>query len=181
MKRGITLTIFAAIIVAAACGSDDNTTSPPPVSKIVNFTASLSPANEPSVAGNPTGSGTFTATLDTSTHVFSWTASFTGLTGNATLAHIHGPFPSGTATSAGVLLNFDPTSANGQAGTNFVFTKTPAGTISGAITLTPALSLSTTVKGDSLEKLILGGLTYVNIHTATNGGGEIRGQLTKKP
>lgn len=181
LKRGIALTIFATAIVAAACGSDDDTTSPPPVSKIVNFTASLSPANEPSVAGNPTGSGTFTATLDTSTHVFTWTSTFTGLTGNATLAHIHGPFPSGTATSAGVLLNFDPASPNAGAGTGFVFTKAPAGTISGSITLTPATSLSTTLKGDSLEKLILGGLTYVNIHTATNGGGEIRGQLTKKP
>ena len=129
LKRGITLTIFAALIVATACGSDDDTTSPP-VSKIVNFGATLSPANEPSVAGNPTGSGTFTATLDTSTHVFTWTANFTGLTGNATLAHIHGPFPSGTSTSAGVLLNFDPTSANGLAGTGFSFSKTPSGAIS---------------------------------------------------
>jgi hypothetical protein len=180
MKRGITLTIFAALAVAAACGGGGDTTTSPPVSKIVNFTASLSPANEPSVTGNPTGSGTFTATLDTSTHAFTWTGNFTGLTGNATLAHIHGPFPSGTTTSAGVLLNFDPTSANGQAGTNVTFTKAPAGSVSGSITLTPALSLTTTVKGDSLEKLILAGLTYVNIHTAVNGGGEIRGQLTKK-
>ena len=181
LKRGLALTIFATAIVAAACGSDDDTTSPPPVSKIVNFTASLSPANEPSVTGNPTGSGTFTATLDTSTHVFTWNATFTGLTGNATLAHIHGPFPSGTTTSAGVLLNFDPLSPNGQAGTNFVFTKAPAGTISGSFTLSPAASITTQVKGDSLEKLILAGLTYVNVHTATNGAGEIRGQLTKKP
>jgi hypothetical protein len=179
LRQKITLTLLATIIVAAACGSDDDTTSPP-VSKIVSFSASLSPANEPSVAGNPTGSGTFNATLDTSTHLFTWNATFTGLTGNATLAHIHGPFPSGTTTAAGVLLNFDPTSANGQAGTGVTFTKTPSGTLSGAITLTNALSLTTTVKGDSLEKLILAGLTYVNIHTAINGGGEIRGQLTKK-
>jgi hypothetical protein len=180
LKRGISLTLLATIVVAAACGSDDKSTTSPPVSKIVNFTASLSPANEPSVTGNPTGSGTFTASLDTSTHVLTWTGSFSGLTGNATLAHIHGPATPGTTTSAPVILNFDPTSPNGQAGTNFVFTKAPAGTISGSTALSPTVSISANVKGDSLEKLLLAGLTYVNVHTSTNGGGEIRGQLTKK-
>ena len=69
MKNGaITLVLAAATVALAACGSDSTTT--PPVSKIVNFTATLSPANEPSVAGNPTGTGTFTATLDTSTKSF---------------------------------------------------------------------------------------------------------------
>jgi hypothetical protein len=33
------------------------------------------------------------------------------------------------------------------------------------------------VNGDSLKKLLLAGKTYVNIHTTTNQGGEIRAQL----
>jgi CHRD domain-containing protein len=178
MKNGaITLILAAATAALAACGSDSTTT---PVSKIVNLTATLSPANEPSVTGNPTGSGTFTATLDTSTKVFTYTVTFSGLTANASLGHIHGPFtPGGAATSAGVILNFDPAVTPGV---TFTGLKTAtAGTAAGTITLNSSLQLTSTVNGDSLRKLLLAGLTYVNIHTATNPGGEIRGQITIKP
>jgi hypothetical protein len=179
MKNGaITLVLAAATVALAACGSDSTTT--PPVSKIVNFTASLSPANEPSVTGNPTSSGTFTATLDTSTNVFTYTTTFTGLTGNATLGHIHGPFtPGGSATSANVILNFDPAITPGV---TFTGLKTAtSGTASGTLTLNSSLQLTSAINGDSLRKLLLAGLTYVNIHTALNPAGEIRGQITKAP
>jgi hypothetical protein len=178
MKNGATTLVLAAAIVAlAACGSD-NTTAP--VSKIVNFTATLSPANEPSVTGNPTGSGTFTATLDTSTNVFTYNFTFTGLTANASLGHIHGPFtPGGTTTSAGVILNFDPAVTPGVTFTGLKAATSGSG--SGTVTLNSSLQLTATVNGDSLRKLLLAGLTYANIHTATNPGGEIRGQITKKP
>ena len=178
MNNGrMTLVLAAAIVALAACGSD-NTTAP--VSKIVNFTATLSPANEPSVTGNPTGSGTFTATLDTSTNVFTYNFTFTGLTAPASLGHIHGPFiPGGTTTSAGVLLNFDPASTPGA--TFIGFKTATSGSGSGTVTLNSSLQLTTAVNGDSLRKLLLAGLVYANIHTATNPGGEIRGQITKKP
>jgi hypothetical protein len=41
-----------------------------------------------------------------------------------------------------------------------------SGTLSGTVTLI-----------DPQLEALLGGLTYVNIHTANNGGGEIRGQI----
>jgi hypothetical protein len=181
LKRGTALTIGAMLIVAAACGSDKTTS--PPVSKIVNLTASLSPANEPSVTGNPTGTGTFTATLDTSTHLFTWNVTFTGLTANASLGHIHGPFTAGSTGSAGVILNFDPAVSTGGTFSNVTFTglkSATSGSATGSVVLNNALSLTSTIKGDSLEKLLLAGAAYVNIHTATNPGGEIRGQITKK-
>jgi hypothetical protein len=48
------------------------------------------------------------------------------------------------------------------------------------VTLNAATQISATVNGDSLRKLILAGLTYANIHTTNNPGGEIRGQISIK-
>src|SRR6185437_6125818 len=160
-NRAALLAAAFGIAAAAACGSSSTTTvknNPPPPSKIVNFTASLMPGNEPSTTGNPTGSGTFTATLDTSTNVFTYDVRFSGLTSNVTLGHIHGPFTPGAT---------------------FVGLKTAtSGSATGTVVLTAATSFTATVNGDSLKKLLLAGLTYANIHTVTNGGGEIRGQIT---
>lgn len=96
--RSLILSIVLTGMSVASCGGDDSTTSPPPatVSKILNFRAQLTPAGEPgTLNGNPQGSGTFTATLDTSTNVFTWTSTFAGLTSNINNGHIHGPFTPG--------------------------------------------------------------------------------------
>ena len=77
-------------------------------SKTVTFSVTMSPANEPpGLAGNPTGSGTFNATLDTTTNVFTWNGTFSGLTSNVNNGHIHGPFLPGATGTAGVILNFN--------------------------------------------------------------------------
>lgn len=181
-KRAMAMTLATGLVaIVAACGSD-STTTPPAVSKIVNFSAHLTPAGEPSTTGNPTGSGDFTATLDTSTNVFTYSFTFSGLTGNATLGHIHGPFTvGGTAASAGVLLNFDPKAATATTGATFTGLGTASsGSGSGTLTLNSATSISATVNGDSLRKLLLAGLTYANIHTAQNPAGEIRAQILPK-
>ncbi|HEY5060874.1 MAG TPA: CHRD domain-containing protein [Gemmatimonadaceae bacterium] len=169
------LTLAAAVVVAAACGGS----STAPAAKIVNLGTTLSPANEPGVVGNPTSSGTFSATLDTSTNIFTWTGTFTGMTSTVILGHIHGPFiPGGTATTAGVILNFDPAATPGA---TFVgLNSATSGSVSGSILLTSATQFTSTVNGDSLRKLLLAGQTYANIHTSTNKGGEIRGQITIK-
>lgn len=183
-KRAVILFLAAAGTTAAIACGDDTTTAVVVPSKIVNLTATLTPAGEvgATLVGNPTGSGTFTATLDTSTKVLTYTATFTGLTSAVTLGHIHGPFPSGAANTAGPLLNFDPTITNSPLAAGAVFNKGgTSGVATGSTTLVASTNITTTVNGDSLRKLILAGLTYVNIHTQTNGGGEIRGQLTVKP
>ena len=170
-NRSITLVLAAATVALAACGSDS--TSPPAASKIVNFDVALTSAAEPSVTGNPTGSGRFTATLDTSTNVFTWNVVFSGLTSNVNNGHIHGPFPDGTKTAAGVLLNFNPSALPGN---TFVgLNSATSGSASGSVILSSASVGAVT--GDSLKKLLLAGLAYVNIHTITNPGGEIRGQI----
>ena len=42
-------------------------------------------------------------------------------------------------------------------------------------------SIGSTVISDEFESQLLGGLWYINIHTALNGAGEIRGQLVPEP
>jgi hypothetical protein len=88
--------------------------------------------------------------------------------------HIHGPFtPGGAPTTANVILNF-----NTLPGGTFVGIGTAnAGSVSGTTTLVAATQFTGGVNGDSLKKLLLAGKTYVNIHTTTNQGGEIRAQL----
>ena len=76
---------------------------------------------------------------------------FKDLTGPATMAHIHGPAEAGA--NAGVIA---PLAA--ATGTQ----------ITGSVTLTEAQVAE-----------LKAGKYYVNIHTAANKGGEIRGQITQ--
>ena len=117
------------------------------------FTASLSGANErpDPIPGNGQGFGMFGLEGDSLT----FTISYSGLTGPAVAAHIHGP---ATATnSATVLIDLEPYHT-GPFGSN--------GSFSGTIVLT-----------DSQKAQLMAGLTYVNIHTLAHGDGEIRGQI----
>ena len=140
-------------------------------SKIVTFRATLGSANE--VPPNAsTGTGTFTATLDTTTNSFTYDVTFTGLTSNVTLGHIHGPAAAGV--NAGTTINFAT-----LPGATFSLGAT-AGTAHGTTTLNAATTITATINGDSLKKLLFAGLTYSNIHTTNNGGGEIRGQIARQ-
>jgi hypothetical protein len=167
--RIIRLAAIAAVITAVACKSDSTTAVA--VSKIVTFKATLSGANEVP-ANSATATGTFTATLDTSTNVFTYDVTFNGLSANVSAGHIHGPALA--TASSGTTINF-ATLAGGT------FTSgVPAGTAHGTTTLTAATQITATMNGDSLKKLLFAGLTYANLHTATNPGGEIRGQIIKQ-
>ncbi len=98
-----------------------------------------------------TGSGTVSATLDTTTKALHYTVRYSGLTGPATAAHFHGPAAPG--------VNAPP-----------VITMTSlASPISGAATLTDAQIAD-----------LNAGKWYFNVHTAAHPSGEIRGQLKVK-
>ena len=97
------------------------------------------------------GSGTVETTFDKATNVLTWSVAYSGLSGPVTAGHVHGPAAAGT--NAGVVIPF---------------TGDLSSPIKGKATLTAAQVAD-----------LAAGRYYVNLHTAKNPGGEIRGQLTK--
>ena len=124
----------------------------PMASNVSTLTARLSGANEVPAA-NSNGSGTLSANLDKATSVLSWTVTYSGLSGPATAGHFHGPAKMGQ--NAGVALPF-------------------AGNLESPIRGTATL---TAAQMDA----VMNGNWYVNLHTAANPGGEIRGQVALYP
>ncbi len=98
-----------------------------------------------------TGKGTADLDYDAATKKLSWKLTYSGLSGPATAAHFHGPAEPGK--NAGVALAIPNATAS---------------PVEGSATLTDAQAAD-----------LVAGKYYVNVHTAANPGGEIRGQVTK--
>lgn len=109
-----------------------------------------------------TAAGKMDVFYSRATKTLSYTVTWSGLSGNVTGMHIHGLAPAGFA--APVLQSFS-TSAIIKCTAN---TTTNCGTFKGTL-LFDGVALK--------EEDLLNGLFYVNIHTAANPGGEIRGQI----
>ena len=97
------------------------------------------------------GTGTADIDYDPASKKLSWKLTYSGLSGPATAAHFHGPAEAGKNGGVAVAI---PNA-----------TSSP---VEGSATLTDAQAADLT-----------GGKYYVNIHTAANPGGEIRGQVMK--
>jgi hypothetical protein len=95
--------------------------------------------------------GTADIDYDPASKKLSWKLTYSGLSGPATAAHFHGPAEAGKNAGVAVAIpNANSSPAEGSA------------------TLTDAQAADLTA-----------GKYYVNVHTAANPGGEIRGQVTK--
>ena len=124
----------------------------PMASNVISLSARLSGANEvPPSASN--ASGTLSANLDKQARMLTWTVNYTSLSGPVTAAHFHGPAPMGQ--NAGVALPFSGS------------LESP---IRGSATLT-----------DAQVTDLVNGKWYLNLHTAANPNGEIRGQVSLYP
>jgi len=97
------------------------------------------------------GTGTAELDYDPASKKLSWKLTYSGLSGAATAAHFHGPAEAGKNAGVAVAI---PNA-----------TSSPA---EGSATLTDAQAAD-----------LVAGKYYVNVHTAANPGGEIRGQVTK--
>lgn len=168
MRGRVLMALAIAAAITAAC--DDSTD---PDDDTITYTATLTGSAERPNPVTTSGTGTFTGTLDTETDIFTWTLTFSGLGSNTTGAHIHGAATPDQAV--GVVVDFN------QPPTRTVTLGATSGTANGAATLTSAVQLSTAVNGAQFRAMLDAGLTYVNVHTTTNPGGEIRGTITRQP
>ena len=102
-------------------------------------------------ANTSAGKGAADIDYDAASKKLTWKLTYSGLSGPATAAHFHGPAEAGK--NGGVAVAIPGATAS------------PA---EGSATLTDAQAAD-----------LLAGKYYVNVHTAANPGGEIRGQVTK--
>jgi hypothetical protein len=123
----------------------------PSMADMTKMKAALKASNEVPPADSK-GAGSVDVTYDSASKKLSWKGTYTGLSGPATAAHFH----TGEAgKNGGVAVPI----FQGDAA------KSP---FEGSATLTDAQAAD-----------LMAGKLYVNIHTAANKGGEIRGQVTK--
>ncbi len=97
------------------------------------------------------GKGTADLDYDAASKKLTWKLTYSGLSGPATAAHFHGPAETGK-----------------NAGVAVAIPNAGASPVDGSAVLTDAQAAD-----------LLAGKYYINIHTAANPGGEIRGQVTK--
>jgi hypothetical protein len=97
------------------------------------------------------GTGTADIDWDAATKKLSWKLTYSGLSGPATAAHFHGPAEPGK-----------------NAGVAVAIPNATSSPVEGSATLT-----------DAQASDLAAGKYYVNVHTAANPGGEIRGQVMK--
>ena len=102
-------------------------------------------------ANASTGSGTADLDYDPASKKLSWKLTYTGLSGPATAAHFHGPAEAGK-----------------NAGVAVAIPSATSSPVEGSATLADAQAAD-----------LVAGKYYINIHTAANPGGEIRGQVMK--
>lgn len=141
-------TAFAASLLAVAVAG---CSAMRPSEKIDIYEATLTGSQEVPPVGTA-GSGMAEVRLNTETNALSWKVTYSGLSGPAGAAHIHGPAEVGR--NAGVLIPF---------------TNVGSQPITGQTTVTPQQIAD-----------LAAGRWYVNVHTPGHPGGEIRGQLHRR-
>lgn len=155
--------IFMSTLVMVSCEPDAELRKTTDFSK--TGIALTSAQETPPVSSSATGSLDVFYSKGSKTLVY--TVNWTGLTDSVEGMHIHGVAPTGFA--AGIVQNIVATSSTifpQKTAGKFTFAK--SGKLSGTLLVDGSL-----IK----ENDLLNGFYYVNIHTASFPGGEIRGQI----
>jgi hypothetical protein len=136
LRRSLALASIAVLFAATASAAT------------VKYHATLAASSEVPPTKSA-GTGEANVSVDTATHEITYDVTFSGLSGPATAAHIHGPAAPGKNAGVVVPLGTNPTSP-----------------IRGTAKLTA-----------EQEQQLAAGEFYVNVHTKEDPGGAIRGQL----
>jgi len=126
---------------------------------IINYQFALTTDQEvqsPPVVSS--ASGFAEVSVDTATNQITWNVTFQDLAGTYINAHFHGPAAGGV--NAGVMFGIHDANLVGET----------SGQLTGFTMVDPAITQN-----------ILDGLAYINIHSSSYPGGEIRGQVVPEP
>jgi hypothetical protein len=145
-------------------------TAVPASAQTFTLTATLSGAEETPAPGLNTGAfGNATVVVNMTARTVTWTVDVFNLPSGVTAGHIH---VGAVGTAGPTVINFAvPTNASND----FSIT---GSAVDSTFTLRPDKGIRS---ADDVFQAILGGNMYVNVHSAVNTGGEIRGQLTLRP
>jgi len=160
------LFLFSFLLSITACEKEDEKKKQTDYSRgdIILSGAQETPAN-PSTA-----TGTMYVFYSKTTKMLNYTVTWNGLTDSVENMHIHGVAPAGYAANPvqNIVINSTPPTTLYPQKTSGKYTFGKSGTISNSLFVD-----GVTVK----EVDLLNGLYYLNIHTKTYAGGEIRGQI----
>ena len=164
MMSRLPLVLIAAAFVSVAAA--------PASAQVFTLTATLTGEGEATQTTNGVNTGAFgdaTVVVDATALTVTYTVRVFNMPSGTTQAHIH----VGAIRTAGpVVVNFAvPVSASND----FSFSGTARDT---EFVLRPDVGIRSP---DDMFQAILGGNSYVNVHSSANPGGEIRGQLTLRP
>ena len=147
----MTISISRRHLIVAACLTGIMTWAAPSQAAPQSFKVTLTGAQQvPPVQTSATG--TADLSYDPATRVVTWSVTYSGLSGPATMAHFHGPAAAGK--------NGPPVIWLTEKG------KPVENPIKGEATLTPEQA-----------QQFSAGEWYINVHTQVNPGGEVRGQV----
>jgi hypothetical protein len=156
------LWVFAAMFVMCAAGAAEAQT--------IRMAATLAGSNETPAPGVVTGAfGTATVTVDMATQTVTWSIDVFNMPTGTNNAHFHVGGP-GVAGPTVVNVAFPANISND-------FNLSGSAT---AANLIPRADQGIRSWEDFLQALV-GGQTYLNVHSAANPGGEVRGQVLRVP
>ena len=162
--RRVMRMMIAAVFVLGTVGTAQ--------AQVIRFTANLSGNQETPAPGVLTGAfGTATVTLDLGTQVVTWSIDVFNMPSGTNNAHFHvggpgvaGPTVVNIAFPANISNDFNLSGSATSANLN-----SPGGRDQGIRSW------------EDFMQALIGGQMYLNIHSAVNPGGEIRGQLIRVP